>query len=219
MKIGIIGTGYVGLPTGVGLAELGNTVVCVDKIKEKIDALKAGQLTIFEDGLAELFAKNTANGRLSFTTSMKKAIEGADVYIADDLALLVHLRRAGLAADPVAGDCGILAAALLHDRLQQFPHSVACFRPNGRSPHRRSRPLQDLALRGLYLRHQIGLHQLAAVDAGVRRHHQLQGRDRHALTEADACQIDVFHISGADQDAPALPRQINSRGLAQTEGR
>lgn len=40
MKIGIIGTGYVGLPTGVGLAELGNTVVCVDKIKEKIDALK-----------------------------------------------------------------------------------------------------------------------------------------------------------------------------------
>lgn len=81
MKIGIIGTGYVGLPTGVGLAELGNTVVCVDKIKEKIDALKAGQLTIFEDGLAELFAKNTANGRLSFTTSMKKAIEGADVVL------------------------------------------------------------------------------------------------------------------------------------------
>lgn len=81
MKIGIIGTGYVGLPTGVGLAELGNTVVCVDKIKEKIDDLKAGKLTIYEDGLAELFSKNTANGRLSFTTSMRTAIQGADVVL------------------------------------------------------------------------------------------------------------------------------------------
>lgn len=81
MKVGIIGTGYVGLPTGVGLAELGNTVVCVDKIKEKIDDLKAGRLTIYEDGLEELFAKNTANGRLTFTTSMRKAIEGADLVL------------------------------------------------------------------------------------------------------------------------------------------
>lgn len=81
MKVGIIGTGYVGLPTGVGLAELGNTVVCVDKIKEKIDDLKAGKLTIYEDGLAELFAKNTANGRLTFTTSMRKAITGADLVL------------------------------------------------------------------------------------------------------------------------------------------
>lgn len=81
MKVGIIGTGYVGLPTGVGLAELGNTVVCVDKIKEKIDDLKAGKLTIYEDGLEELFAKNTANGRLTFTTSMRKAIEGADLVL------------------------------------------------------------------------------------------------------------------------------------------
>ena len=81
MKVGIIGTGYVGLPTGVGLAELGNTVVCVDKIKEKIDDLKAGKLTIYEDGLAELFAKNTANGRLTFTTSMRKAIVGADLVL------------------------------------------------------------------------------------------------------------------------------------------
>lgn len=81
MKVGIIGTGYVGLPTGVGLAELGNTVVCVDKIKEKIDDLKAGKLTIYEDGLADLFAKNTANGRLTFTTSMRKAITGADLVL------------------------------------------------------------------------------------------------------------------------------------------
>lgn len=81
MKVGIIGTGYVGLPTGVGLAELGNTVVCVDKVKEKIDDLKAGKLTIYEDGLTELFEKNTQNGRLTFTTSMRKAIEGADLVL------------------------------------------------------------------------------------------------------------------------------------------
>ena len=81
MKIGIIGTGYVGLPTGVGLAELGNTVVCVDKIKEKIDSLKQGKITLYEDGLEELFKKNTENGRLTFTTNMQKAIEGADVVL------------------------------------------------------------------------------------------------------------------------------------------
>ena len=61
MKIAIIGTGYVGLPTGVGLAELGNTVVCVDKVEEKIEALKAGKLTIFEAGLEDLFQKNIKN--------------------------------------------------------------------------------------------------------------------------------------------------------------
>ena len=81
MKIGIIGTGYVGLPTGVGLAELGNTVVCTDKNKEKIDDLKAGKLTIYEEGLSELFEKNMANGRLGFTTNMRKAVEGADVVL------------------------------------------------------------------------------------------------------------------------------------------
>ena len=81
MKIGIIGTGYVGLPTGVGLAELGNTVVCLDKLKEKIDALKQGTLTLYEEGLEELFQKNIANGRLSFTTNMQKAIEGADIVL------------------------------------------------------------------------------------------------------------------------------------------
>ena len=81
MKIAIIGTGYVGLPTGVGLAELGNIVVCVDKIKEKIDELKAGRLTIYEDGMEELFKKNVQNGRLSFTTSMRKAVEDADLVL------------------------------------------------------------------------------------------------------------------------------------------
>ena len=81
MKIGIIGTGYVGLPTGVGLAELGNEVICIDREQSKIDALKAGKITLYEDGLEELFNKNVKEGRLHFTTSMKEGVENADIVI------------------------------------------------------------------------------------------------------------------------------------------
>ena len=81
MKIAIIGTGYVGLPTGVGLAELGNKVVCVDKIEEKINKLNKGELTLYEDGLEELFKKNVAGGMLRFTTDMKSAVEDADIVM------------------------------------------------------------------------------------------------------------------------------------------
>lgn len=81
MRIGIIGTGYVGLPTGVGLAELGNNVICIDREPRKIEALKAGKITLYEDGLEELFHKNVKEGRLLFTTSMKEGVEKADLVI------------------------------------------------------------------------------------------------------------------------------------------
>ena len=81
MKIGVVGTGYVGLPTGVGLAELGNEVICIDKYENKINALKNGKLTIFEDGLPELFAKNVQSGNIKFTTSMQEGVENADIVI------------------------------------------------------------------------------------------------------------------------------------------
>ena len=81
MKVAIIGTGYVGLPTGVGLAELGNNVVCIDKIEEKINSLKSGKVTIYEDGMEDLFQKNLASGRLQFTTSMAEGIKSADVVL------------------------------------------------------------------------------------------------------------------------------------------
>jgi len=81
MKLAIIGTGYVGLPTGVGFAELGNTVVCVDKIEEKINKLNRGELTLYEDGLEELFKKNVASGAVSFTLDMKKAVSDADLVM------------------------------------------------------------------------------------------------------------------------------------------
>ena len=55
MKVAIIGTGYVGLPTGVGLDELGNQVTCIDREPIKINALKEVKIILFEEGLEELF--------------------------------------------------------------------------------------------------------------------------------------------------------------------
>ena len=81
MKIGIIGTGYVGLPTGVGLAELGNEVFCIDNDVSKIEILQSGKPTIFEDGLDEMLLSNIRSGRLKFTTSMREGVENADVVI------------------------------------------------------------------------------------------------------------------------------------------
>ena len=81
MKITVIGTGYVGLPTGVGLAELGNDVICLDIDEKKINMLKSGKVTIFEEGLEDLFQKNTANGKVKFSTSFAESIPDADLVI------------------------------------------------------------------------------------------------------------------------------------------
>lgn len=81
MKVGIIGTGYVGLPTGVGLAELGHDVVCIDAVQAKIDALNAGKIIIFEEGLEDLFQKNRKSGKLKFTSDMQEGVKGADIVV------------------------------------------------------------------------------------------------------------------------------------------
>lgn len=81
MNIAIIGTGYVGLPTGVGLAELGHNVICIDREESKIQALNNGKITLYEDGLEDLFHKNVKEKRLKFTTSMKEAVENADIVM------------------------------------------------------------------------------------------------------------------------------------------
>ncbi|MEP4149528.1 MAG: UDP-glucose/GDP-mannose dehydrogenase family protein [Halioglobus sp.] len=80
MGISVIGTGYVGLVTGTCLAEMGHSVVCVDIDAEKILGLQAGRLPIYEPGLQELVESNLAEGRLRFTTSLKEAVEGAEVH-------------------------------------------------------------------------------------------------------------------------------------------
>ena len=83
MKIAMIGTGYVGLVSGVCFSDFGHEVVCVDKNPDKIAQLQAGQVPIFEPGLEELMAKNVAGGRLSFTLDLAEAVAGAEaVFIA-----------------------------------------------------------------------------------------------------------------------------------------
>jgi UDPglucose 6-dehydrogenase len=83
MRIAMIGTGYVGLVSGVCFSDFGHEVVCVDKDAKKIERLKAGEVPIFEPGLEDLLVKNTSSGRLSFTTDLAEAMEGAEaVFIA-----------------------------------------------------------------------------------------------------------------------------------------
>ena len=74
MNICVVGTGYVGLVTGAVFADLGNEVVCVDNVVEKIDALCRGRMPIYEPGLEEVVARNVADGRLSFTTDLDAAV-------------------------------------------------------------------------------------------------------------------------------------------------
>jgi UDPglucose 6-dehydrogenase len=79
MNICVVGTGYVGLVTGAVFADLGNDVVCVDKVRAKIDSLKAGRMPIYEPGLEEMVARNVEDGRLSFTTDLAAAVRQSDV--------------------------------------------------------------------------------------------------------------------------------------------
>ena len=79
MKICMIGTGYVGLVSGACFADLGNTVLCVDKDKEKIKMLNNNEIPIFEPGLEELVKKNYSFGRLKFTTDLGFAVRKSDI--------------------------------------------------------------------------------------------------------------------------------------------
>jgi UDPglucose 6-dehydrogenase len=79
MKIAVVGTGYVGLVSGTCFAETGNHVTCIDIDTKKVEAMKAGQVPIFEPGLKALFEKNIKHNRLSFTTDLTEGIKGAEV--------------------------------------------------------------------------------------------------------------------------------------------
>ncbi|MDI9867405.1 UDP-glucose/GDP-mannose dehydrogenase family protein [Flectobacillus sp. DC10W] len=79
MKIAVIGTGYVGLVTGTCFAETGNQVTCVDIDEKKVEKMKNGIIPIYEPGLDVLFNRNTAEGRLKFTTNLAEGIKDAKV--------------------------------------------------------------------------------------------------------------------------------------------
>ena len=79
MKLCMIGTGYVGLVSGVCFSDLGNDVICVDKNKDKINFLKKGKIPIYEPGLSELVLKNYKNKRLNFSTDLRSSVRKSDI--------------------------------------------------------------------------------------------------------------------------------------------
>ena len=79
MNIAVVGTGYVGLVAGACFAETGNEVICVDNNAKKVEALKSGEIPIFEPGLEDLVKSNTKAGRLTFTSSLKDAVQSSDI--------------------------------------------------------------------------------------------------------------------------------------------
>ena len=79
MKICMIGAGYVGLVSGSCFADLGNTVYCVDKDRDKIDMLINGEIPIYEPGLGEIVRKNYLSKRLKFTTDLSLAVHSSEV--------------------------------------------------------------------------------------------------------------------------------------------
>jgi len=79
MNITVVGTGYVGLVVGACFAENGNTVICVDKDAAKVRALQKGKIPIYEPGLEELVTRNRQEGRLTFTTTLPRAVRSSQV--------------------------------------------------------------------------------------------------------------------------------------------
>ncbi len=79
MKIAVVGTGYVGLVAGACFAENGNDVICVDKDEAKVRALQKGKIPIYEPGLEELVRRNRAEKRLSFTTTLPRAVRASQI--------------------------------------------------------------------------------------------------------------------------------------------
>lgn len=79
MRIAVVGTGYVGLVTGTCFAETGNSVVCIDIDKAKVESMKAGKVPIFENGLEDLFHRNQQMGRLKFTSDLAEGVAQAEI--------------------------------------------------------------------------------------------------------------------------------------------
>ena len=96
MKICFIGTGYVGLVSGVCFSDLGNNVICIDKDREKLSRLKNGDIPIFEPGLSELVRKNLDAGRLSFSDDLIGSIKKSDIVF---IAVGTPTAKDGVSAD------------------------------------------------------------------------------------------------------------------------
>ena len=96
MKLCMIGTGYVGLVSGVCFSDLGNDVICVDKNKDKINLLKKGKVPIYEPGLSELVVKNYKNKKLLFSSDLKTSVKNSDIIF---ICVGTPTKKSGSSAD------------------------------------------------------------------------------------------------------------------------
>jgi UDPglucose 6-dehydrogenase len=117
MRIAMIGTGYVGLVSGACFSEFGVSVICVDKDADKIARLQRGEVPIYEPGLDQLVAVNKAAGRLTFTTDLTAALDGAEAVF---IAVGTPSRRGDGHADL---SYVFAAAAEIAEALAQLPNS------------------------------------------------------------------------------------------------
>ena len=96
MKLCMIGTGYVGLVSGVCFSDLGNDVICVDKDLDKINLLKKGKVPIYEPGLSELVIKNYRNKKLKFSSDLKTSVKNSDIIF---ICVGTPTKKSGSSAD------------------------------------------------------------------------------------------------------------------------
>ena len=96
MKLCMIGTGYVGLVSGVCFSDLGNDVICVDKDIGKINSLKRGKIPIYEPGLSELVIKNYKNKKLSFSSDLRTSVKNSDIIF---ICVGTPTKKGGSSAD------------------------------------------------------------------------------------------------------------------------
>ena len=116
MHIAVVGTGYVGLVSGAGMADFGMNVICIDKDEEKIKKLQAGEIPFYEPGLKELVDKNVQAGRLSFGTDLAEAVRRALVVFIcvgtppapDGSADLTYIREVALSLAEVIDDYKVI---------------------------------------------------------------------------------------------------------------
>ena len=133
MKIAVAGTGYVGLVTGVCLAEVGHHVTCVDVDEKKVELMKSGVSPIYEEGLEELMQKNYAAGRVIYTTNYVAAYKDADVIfigvgtpeMPDGSANLKYIATVSRQiAESVEKDCLVVVKSTVpvgtNDKVEQF---------------------------------------------------------------------------------------------------
>src|SRR5262250_2986294 len=129
MNICVVGAGYVGLVTGAVFADLGNEVVCVDNLVDKIDALRAGRLPLYEPGLEEMVARNMGDGRLSFTTDLASAIrKSVIVFIAVGTPPKIDGQADLSAVEAVAQEIGLASSSGRSSSVTSASHclSMSC---------------------------------------------------------------------------------------------